>query len=340
MAVRTLLVSLSVMCPVDILTSENTMLRCKLQNEKASKERLETEVVSDNSRLSTATHVHEQSQASERELGPAFHSRRARNELFCFLDKMNFDMSNLEENMSILSRQLSKAEATSYYTNEIQDLKKKLNQALSQAVDLSRKLEVSSSEVRNLKTHMARISLEMEQYRWDTEERARQRTEKLKEVDWFLQDESQKRLQQWREKDNSSFRMQMELRIKDLEFQLSKKISQEDSIKAELEKYKQLHQEEVNTSLSLANQLDKITERLAEINSKRREKEMDTFFAKMEQEFHKSITRAQKEDAAKFEFESSIAAPLGSMDGLTPTQALLLKMSQEYAQILRKNYMI
>ncbi|XP_073085601.1 uncharacterized protein [Manis javanica] len=94
------------------------------------------------------------------------------------------------------------------------------------------------------------------------------------------QDESQKRLQQWREKDNS-FRMQMELRIKDLEFQLSKKVSQEDSIRAELEKYKQLQREEVNTSLSLANQLDKITERLAETNSKRREKEMDTFFAKM-----------------------------------------------------------
>ncbi|XP_057355324.1 ankyrin repeat domain-containing protein 26-like [Manis pentadactyla] len=235
-------------------------------------------------------------------------------------------------------------EATSYYTIERQDLKKKLNQALSQVVDLSRKLEVSSSEVRNLKTHLARISLEhnkLEQYRRDTEERARQKTgEKLKEVDWFLQDEAQKRLQQWREKDNSSFRMQMELRIKDLEFQLSKKISQEDSIRAELEKYKQLHREEVNTSLSLANQLDKTTERLAEINSKRREKEMDTFFAKMEQEFDKNITRALKEDAAKFEFESSIAAPLGSMDGLTPTQALLLKTSQEYAQILRKNYMI
>ncbi|XP_057354068.1 ankyrin repeat domain-containing protein 62-like [Manis pentadactyla] len=234
-------------------------------------------------------------------------------------------------------------EATSYYTIERQDLKKKLNQALSQVVDLSRKLEVSSSEVRNLKTHLARISLEhnkLEQYRRDTEERARQKTgEKLKEVDWFLQDEAQKRLQQWREKDNSSFRMQMELRIKDLEFQLSKKTSQ-DSITAELEKYKQLHREEVNTSLSLANQLDKTTERLAEINSKRREKEMDTFFAKMEQEFDKNITRALKEDAAKFEFESSIAAPLGSMDGLTPTQALLLKTSQEYAQILRKNYMI
>ncbi|KAI5936227.1 Ankyrin repeat domain-containing protein 26, partial [Manis javanica] len=476
---------------LDFLTSENTMLHSKLQNEKASKERLETEVVSDNSRLSTATRDHEQSQASERELGFAFHSLRARNEWF---------LSSQEENMSILSQQLSKAErkvssleielshtrdalrektldlesvqtdlshipcqkknsehkyenkqdklnkyirkqeflenrlsqlqsenellrqqlntaqnkaknelqterekcltlegrnkellddfnrlkermkqgenekrelevlvrhklqqewadveiqrfeseslleAASYYTNERQDLKKKLNQALSQVVDLSRKLELSSSEVRNLKTHMARMSLEhskMEQYRRDTEERARPKAvEKLKEVDWFLQDESQKRLQQWREKDNSSFRMQMEFRIKDLELQLSKKISQEDSIRAELEKYKQLHQEEVNTTLSLAKQLDKITVKLAEINSKHREKEMDTFFAKMEQEFDKNITRAQKEDAAKFEFESSIAAPLGSMDGLTPTQALLLKTSQEYAQILRKNYMI
>ncbi|XP_073086477.1 ankyrin repeat domain-containing protein 26-like [Manis javanica] len=175
-------------------------------------------------------------------------------------------------------------EAASYYTNERQDLKKKLNQALSQVVDLSRKLELSSSEVRNLKTHMARMSLEhskMEQYRRDTEERARPKAvEKLKEVDWFLQDESQKRLHQWREKDNSSFRMQMEFRIKDLELQLSKKISQEDSIRAELEKYKQLHQEEVNTTLSLAKQLDKITVKLAEINSKHREKEMDTFFAK------------------------------------------------------------
>ncbi|XP_073076397.1 ankyrin repeat domain-containing protein 26-like [Manis javanica] len=86
---------------LDFLTSENTMLHSKLQNEKASKERLETEVVSDNSRLSTATRDHEQSQASERELGFAFHSLRARKEWF---------LSSQEENMSILSRQLSKAE--------------------------------------------------------------------------------------------------------------------------------------------------------------------------------------------------------------------------------------
>ncbi|KAK2508048.1 hypothetical protein MC885_004804 [Smutsia gigantea] len=95
---------------LDILTSENTMLHCKLQNEKDSKERLETEILSDNSRLFTAIHDHEQSQASERELGLAFHSHRVRNKWFCFLEKMNFVMPNLEENNSILSWQLSKAE--------------------------------------------------------------------------------------------------------------------------------------------------------------------------------------------------------------------------------------
>ncbi|KAK2488593.1 hypothetical protein MC885_018012 [Smutsia gigantea] len=95
---------------LDILTSENTMLHCKLQNEKESKERLETEVVSDNSRRSTAIHGHEQSQASERELELPFHIHRARNEWSSFLDKTNFFMSNLEENNNILSQQLSKAE--------------------------------------------------------------------------------------------------------------------------------------------------------------------------------------------------------------------------------------
>ncbi|KAK2494208.1 hypothetical protein MC885_012192 [Smutsia gigantea] len=444
---------------LDILLSENTVLHCKWQDEKESKERLETEVVSDHCRLSTAIHDHERSHASERELELHFHIHRARNEGSCFLDKTKFVTSDLEENNRILSCQLSEAESkfsslvnelshtrdalrektlilesvqrelsqvscqkkkiehkyqnnqdklnkyirkqeslekrlcqlqsenellrqqlgnaqnkaenkkqkliniqdqfqetvkelqterekcliqevinkellndfyhlkekmnqgenekrelevvvrqfqrqladaeiqlyergaslevtSRYYTGEIQDLKKKLNQALSQVVDLSTKLEVSSSEVRNLKTHMAMTSLEhnnMEQYRRDTEEKARQQIEKLK-VSWFLQvkDELQKRLEQQRENENSSFRMQMELRIKDLEFQLSQKISQEDSVKAELKKYKQFYLEEVKTSQSLANQLNKTNERVAEINTKLRgEKEIDTFFAKV-----------------------------------------------------------
>lgn len=50
----------------------------------------------------------------------------------------------------------------------------------------------------------------------------------------------------------------MELRIKDLEFELSKvKTSQEDSNIIELEKYKQLYLEELKVRTSLANELNK-----------------------------------------------------------------------------------
>lgn len=50
----------------------------------------------------------------------------------------------------------------------------------------------------------------------------------------------------------------MELRIKDLESELSKmKAFQEDSNKTELEKYKQLYLEELKVRKSLANKLNK-----------------------------------------------------------------------------------
>ncbi|XP_057354311.1 ankyrin repeat domain-containing protein 26 [Manis pentadactyla] len=54
----------------------------------------------------------------------------------------------------------------------------------------------------------------------------------------------QEKLEHLREHDDASCGRQMELRIKDLESQLSKKNSQEDSIKTELEKYKQFYLEE------------------------------------------------------------------------------------------------
>ncbi|KAK2501249.1 hypothetical protein MC885_004508, partial [Smutsia gigantea] len=60
------------------------------------------------SRIATAVHDHEQSQASGRKLELAF--QRERNEWFCFLDKINFDMSNLKVKNESLSQQLSKAE--------------------------------------------------------------------------------------------------------------------------------------------------------------------------------------------------------------------------------------
>ncbi|XP_055249991.1 ninein-like protein isoform X4 [Moschus berezovskii] len=61
----------------------------------------------------------------------------------------------------------------------------------------------------------------------------------------------------------------MELRIKDLESELSKmKTLREDSNKAELEKYKQLYLVECEVRKSLQDKLDKTNERLAEMSTK------------------------------------------------------------------------
>lgn len=90
------------------LTTENTMLSSKLENEKQNKERLETDIESFRSRLASAMHDHAEIQASKRDLEIAF--QRARDEWLRLQDKMNFDLSNLRDNNEILSQQLSKTE--------------------------------------------------------------------------------------------------------------------------------------------------------------------------------------------------------------------------------------
>ncbi|CAO2606351.1 Ankyrin repeat domain-containing protein 26 [Lemmus lemmus] len=90
------------------LTTENTMLSSKLENEKQNKERLETDVESFRSRLASAVHDHAEIQASKRDVEIAF--QRARDEWLRLQDKMNFDLSNLRDNNEILSQQLSKTE--------------------------------------------------------------------------------------------------------------------------------------------------------------------------------------------------------------------------------------
>ncbi|KAM9230297.1 ankyrin repeat domain-containing protein 26 [Dugong dugon] len=253
-------------------------------------------------------------------------------------------------------------------------------------------------EVVNLKSHLEINMIDhdqIEQYKREMEERARQEiVEKLKEVNLFLQTQaaSQENLEQLRENNNASIRSQMELRIKDLESEISKmKTSQEDSNKTELEKYKQLYLEELKVRKALSNKLNKTNERLAEISTKLLvEKQqnrsllstlttrpvleppcvgnvnnslvlnrnliprenlaiptssprpsnnsMETYLTKMQQELEKNITRELEEAAAEFESGSCRASPLGSTD--ESNQDLVLKTSQEYVQILKKNYMI
>ncbi|XP_032099694.1 ankyrin repeat domain-containing protein 26 isoform X5 [Sapajus apella] len=140
---------------------------------------------------------------------------------------------------------------------------------------LQKNKEKLEQEVVNLRSHIERNMVEhgqVKQYKQEIEERARQEiVEKLKEVNLFLQAQaaSQENLEQLRENNFASMKSQMELRIKDLESELSKmKTSQEDFNKTELEKYKQLYLEELKVRKSLSNKLNKTNERLAEVNTK------------------------------------------------------------------------
>lgn len=134
-----------------------------------------------------------------------------------------------------------------------------------------RKLE---QEVESLRSHMEKNMVEhsqVQQYKQEVEEQARQDlVEKLKQVNLFLQAQaaSQENLEQLRESSNASVWSQMELRIKDLESQLSRMKSQEDFDKIELEKYKQLYQEELRVRKSLSSKLNKTNERLEEASTK------------------------------------------------------------------------
>ncbi|XP_054550799.1 ankyrin repeat domain-containing protein 26 isoform X7 [Talpa occidentalis] len=299
------------------------------------------------------------------------------------LETASSNYLHVDAKNQVLQQELSSMKAMQKKCEKLERNKKKLEQ-----------------QVVNLKSHMEMNMVEhyqVEQYKREIEERARQDiVEKLKEVNLFIQAQaaSQENLEQLRENHNASIRSQMDLRIKDLESELSKmKISQEDSNKIELEKYKQLYLEELKVRKSLANQLNRTNERLAEIstklfvekqqnksllssltvrpgldphcvgdlsnslvlnkhlsprenlvislstsNQRPSSNSMETFLTKMQQELEKNITRELEEAAAEFESVSYRASPLGSTD--ESNQDLLWKTSQEYVQILKKNYMI
>ena len=87
---------------LNALTAENRMLTFKLEKEKESKRRLETEVKSYRSRLAAASRDHDQGQTSQRDLELAF--QRAE-------DKMKSHMANLKDKAETFSQQLSIAES-------------------------------------------------------------------------------------------------------------------------------------------------------------------------------------------------------------------------------------
>ncbi|XP_027692320.1 LOW QUALITY PROTEIN: ankyrin repeat domain-containing protein 26-like, partial [Vombatus ursinus] len=140
-------------------------------------------------------------------------------------------------------------------------LEKNKRQLEEEAVNLKHLLEITKLE-----------SSEIEQYKREIEEQARQEIiDKLKEVNLFLQIQaaSQENLEQLRENKNASLRSQMEKRIRDLESELSKmKKSHQQSAEAELERYRQLYSEELKIKKSSSVKLNKSNERLAEVSAR------------------------------------------------------------------------
>ncbi|XP_028929150.1 ankyrin repeat domain-containing protein 26 isoform X4 [Ornithorhynchus anatinus] len=92
-----------------VLTAENAMLRSQMENEKQNKDRLETEMESYRSRLSTAIQEHEKSQVAKSDAERKF--QRERDEWLRLQDKLNHDLSNLRDTNGVLSQHLSQAES-------------------------------------------------------------------------------------------------------------------------------------------------------------------------------------------------------------------------------------
>uniref|UniRef100_A0A8D0HMX5 Ankyrin repeat domain-containing protein 26 n=1 Tax=Sphenodon punctatus TaxID=8508 RepID=A0A8D0HMX5_SPHPU len=271
-------------------------------------------------------------------------------------------------------------------------------------------------DVSNLKHHVQTNMMDhcqIEQYKREIEERARQEIrQKLEEVNLFLQTQasSQETLEQIRATNNASLRNQLEHRIRDLESELDRiKNTQQDSIfqkessQTEVERYKELYSEEIKIRKSLASKLDRANERLAEVNGKliherHRSKSLiansfvngslsatpvldttqfgslgsnlalnrslglgggfmnptgnalssknrvEAYLAKMQQELEKNITKELDQATTELEAGSVRVSPVGSTNGSTKNlnveQDPVSKATQQYLDVLKKNYMI
>nr|XP_045727638.1 ankyrin repeat domain-containing protein 26-like [Mirounga angustirostris] len=152
----------------------------------------------------------------------------------------------LDANNQLLTQELTSMKEMQKKYEKLKKNKKKLEQ---QVVNFRSHAEFSMVEYSKI-----------EQYKRELEERARlDITEKLKEANLFFQRQiaSQESLGQIRETTNALMRNQMETRIEDLEFELSRMKSSQDFYETELEKYKRLYLGELKVQTSLSNELKK-----------------------------------------------------------------------------------
>uniref|UniRef100_A0A4X2LIL3 CCDC144C-like coiled-coil domain-containing protein n=1 Tax=Vombatus ursinus TaxID=29139 RepID=A0A4X2LIL3_VOMUR len=151
---------------VNVLTTENAILSCKLENEKQNRDRLETEVESYRSHPTSAIRDHEQRQTSTLDFEHSF--QRERDEWLHLQDKLNYDLSSLRERNGVLSQALSEAESKSsslenelYHVRDslkektliLESTQRELNRAQCRAKELE---EVNQMEMKMLNKYVVK----------------------------------------------------------------------------------------------------------------------------------------------------------------------------------------
>ncbi|XP_078139397.1 ankyrin repeat domain-containing protein 26 isoform X2 [Centroberyx gerrardi] len=285
---------------------------------------------------------------------------------------------------------------------------KGLNRSNERLERSKRQLEEEVSGLRRQMEAGLMDQSQAEQYRRDAEERARQEIrQKLEEVNLFLQSQaaSQEALDQIKSANEANLRSQLEQRIRELEGELGRartsqqdSLSQRDSTRTEMERYRELYTEELRLRKSLAAKLERANNRRAEANAKllnerHRSKSFITssivngslggpsldvgslgspptygatlgplnrslglglpllspmtdgqssrvedYLAKMQSELDRNISKELDRATSELEGGSARMSPVGSASGaeLDPVS----RATQQYLEVLKKNYMI
>ncbi|XP_028307523.1 ankyrin repeat domain-containing protein 26 isoform X3 [Gouania willdenowi] len=180
------------------------------------------------------------------------------------LEKEASRRSQLERLNEELKDQMASMTGRNYSNEQLERSKKQLEE---EVLDLRRRVELAKVE-----------HDQMEHYRRDAEEKARQEVQqKLEQVNLFLQTQaaSQEALDRIKSANEVNLRSQLEQRIRELEEELSRahssqqdSLHQRESTRIELQRCHTLYADELRVRKSLEAKLERANVRLAEANSK------------------------------------------------------------------------
>ncbi|XP_017160780.1 ankyrin repeat domain-containing protein 26 isoform X2 [Poecilia reticulata] len=180
------------------------------------------------------------------------------------LEKETSRRCQLEQINGELQDQLASMKGAGRNHGELERSKRHLE---SEVVELRRQLENNKPDQGVL-----------DQYRREAEEKAHQEVQqKLEQVNLFLQSQaaSQEALDEIKAANEENLRSQLEKKIRELEGELNRArtiqqemLSQKESTRSELERYRHLYNEEMRLRMSLTAKLERANCRLSEANSK------------------------------------------------------------------------